>query len=398
MLLCKTLLRKISPLVVVTLCTFTAHAASLPISASVLPGTFAGWQLSGTPKVEGQPEGSEAQSLKEAGITASESAEYQRDGESLKIQLLCFNDASGAYSAYTLLRQPNWPKEQIGTGATSDNNRVLFWQSNIVVDATFSHISAMSAGELRELASKLPLLQGNANLPPPLSHYLPEDGLEPQSTRYSLGETTYTQGGGALPVDLIGFDRGAEVLSGSYRIQGNEGVLTLIEYPTPQLAAEREKAIAAFFKAGNPVQNHWPQALADSNPLALSVRRTGPVLAITTGGLFDRQAAELAGRVYYQAEVSWTRSGPQASEISKTAKLLIGIVMLVAVLGGTSLILGIFFGGGRLLYRRLRGKSVLDDEEQNKFLSLNLSGLSEEPLSKNSDSVSEGETGPKANG
>jgi hypothetical protein len=396
MLLCKTLLHKISPLILVALCALTAHATFYP--TPMLPGAFAGWQLSRPVLLGLLPTGSEAQSLKEAGITFSESAEYQRDGESLKVRLLSFSDASGAYSAYSLLRQPNWPKEQIGTGAASDNNRVLFWQSNLVVDATFSHISAMSAGELRELASRLPVLQGNANLPPPLSHYLPEGGLEPQSTRYSLGAATYAKGGGALPVDLIGFDRGAEALSASYRIQGNEGVLTLIEYPTPQLAAEREKAIAAFFKAGHPVENHWPQALADSNPLALTVRRTGPVLAITTGGLFDRQAAELAGRVYYQAEVSWTRSGPQASEISKTAKLLIGIVMLVAVLGGTSLVLGIFFGGGRVLYRRLRGKSVLDEDDQNKFLSLHLSEPSEVPEPTKPVAASKGESGPKANG
>ena len=55
-------------------------------------------------------------------------ANYKRDGETLTLRALSFDDASGAYGAYTLYRQNGWPKESIGTGAASDKNRVLFWQ------------------------------------------------------------------------------------------------------------------------------------------------------------------------------------------------------------------------------------------------------------------------------
>ncbi len=100
------------------------------------------------------------------------------------------------------------PSEDIGTGAASDKNRVLFWKGNTVVDATFSHVGPMSAGELRELAKKLPMPQGNKALPPPILANLPQTSLEKQTTHYAQGPAGYAGAGGVLPPELVGFDRG----------------------------------------------------------------------------------------------------------------------------------------------------------------------------------------------
>jgi hypothetical protein len=321
--------------------------------------------------------------LKEAGLSDASLATYKRDADTLTIHALRFNDASGAYSAYTFYRQPNWPRQLIGTGAASDNNRVLFWLGNIVVDATFSHVTVMSVAEMRSLASQLPMEHGSGSVPPPILGYLPQQGQQPMSTRYALGQDTYKRSGGVLPASLLKFDLGAESLSATYRIQGNQGLLTLVEYPTPQLAAEREKAITEFLKPTN--QQQWTQALRDSNPAALLVRRTGPVLAITSGALFDRQAKELAGSVNYQAEVTWSKATQGPGEIKKTAQLLIGIVLLVAILFGAALVFGIFFGGARVLWLRIRGEK--EDPTANSFISLHLptAGSEAEKSSANSD-------------
>jgi hypothetical protein len=95
-------------------------------------------------------------------------------------------------------------------------------------------------------------------------------------------------------------------------------------------------------------------------------------LLIVTGGTFSAEAAhKLLSGVNYSADVTWNHPQGYVSEVSKTAKLLVGILSLTAILGGTALLLGIFFGGGRALYRRLRGKPVssLADAE---FISLHL--------------------------
>ena len=46
--------------------------------------------------------------------------------------------------------------ERIGTKAASANERILFFRSNVLVDATFDRVTGMSAAELRELAGMLP--------------------------------------------------------------------------------------------------------------------------------------------------------------------------------------------------------------------------------------------------
>lgn len=344
--------------------------ASTPVA--FLPADFAGWQLAGPATNTTDPgtvDPTSATVLKECGMSDASSGSYTRDNTKLAVRALRFPDVTGAYCAYTFYRHSGWPKEDIGRGGSSANNRVLFWTGEIVVDANFDHVTAMSAAELRELAKALPEAKGNAAQPPTLPSYLPQAGLEAQSTHYALGPDGYTRSGGVLPPALVDFTRGAETLTASYQLHGQEGQLTIISYPTPQLAGERERAIETFLKAGNSPQAAWPQPLIDSRPDSLLVRRSGPYVAVTSGYLSPDDAHRLLGSINYQAEVTWNQS--TTSEVTKTARLLLGIFALVAILGGTALLLGIFFGGGRALYRRLRGKPVSTMEEI-EFIRLNL--------------------------
>jgi hypothetical protein len=346
-----------------------------PAPPAILPADFAGWQLAAPAASSAAPEAADnanADLLKEDGFAQFASATYTRNGDKLSVRAIRFEDASGAYAAYTFYRRPGLPKQEVGFGGVFDGTRVLFWQSALLVDATFDHITAMSAAELRELAGSLPKAEGGAGVPPPLPGYLPQPGLDPQSTRYALGPIGYLRGGGLLPPTLIDFNRGAEVLTAQYSIHdGGDGSLTLIEYPTPQLAADRARAVAAFLAAGNTPASQWSAQLASSSPAALQSRRSGPLLAISSGGFSSEAARKLISSVNYSADVTWNHPQGYVSEVSKTARLLVGIIWLTAILGGTALLLGIFFGGGRALYRRLRGKpaSTLADAE---FISLHL--------------------------
>lgn len=73
----------------------------------------------------------------------------------------------------------------------------------------------------------------------------------------------------------------------------------------------------------------------------------------------------------YDAEVTVNHPEGYVSEVKKTARLLLGIIYLTGILGASSLLLGVFLGGGRAVVRRLRGKPVssLNDED---FISLKL--------------------------
>ena len=90
-------------------------------------------------------------------------------------------------SAFTFYRQPEILTEKIGSEAASANARILFYRGNVLVDVVLDRTTAMSAAELRELATDLPEPGGNAMNPPNLPAYLPRQGLVRNSTKYVMG-------------------------------------------------------------------------------------------------------------------------------------------------------------------------------------------------------------------
>jgi hypothetical protein len=344
------------------------------VDAGLLPSAFSGWEAA-TPARSvtdpAQADAANAAALKEYGFTDAQLNTYQRNGETLTLKALRFEDASGAYGAYTFYRHDGWPKEEIGTGATSDHNRVLFWIGNVVVDATFSHISTMSGAELRDLASGIPVPSGNKSLAPPILGNLPQKNMDPQTTHYALGPVGYAGSGGVLPAGLVGFDRGAETATASYKLQSGMATLTVINYPTPQMAAAQAKAIQDYLKAGDTPQHPFTRPLLDSNPTVLEVRRSGPLVAVVSGDPIQDDARKLISAVHFDADTSPIPGGGD-TDVQKTAKLLVAIITLVVVMFAAALLLALFLGGGRAAYRFLRGKplsSVYDAE----FTSLDLS-------------------------
>jgi hypothetical protein len=323
-----------------------------------LPDSFAGWVAAEPPKAvtdAAQADSANAAALKEYGFQNGMLATYKKDGETLTVRALRFGDLSGAYGAYTFYRGTAWPKEDIGAGAASNHNRVLFWRGITMVDATFSHISPMSGSELRELSSQLPVGQGTSALPPPILANLPQKSLDGQSTHYALGPAGYGGAGGVLPPELIGFDRGAEAVTANYSLSSGPAVLTLIDYPTPQMAEAQEAKIRAYIQAGSKAQPSFPKPLVDSDQASLEVRRSGPIVALVSGDAIPDESHRLITSVHYESEfVSIPQ--PTDSEVTRTGQFLLGVATLVIIGSVAAILLGLFLGGGRALYRIARGK------------------------------------------
>lgn len=332
-----------------------------------LPDAFAGWIAAGPEKKltdPAQADALNAAALKEYEFEEGATADYKRSGETLSLRLLRFHDASGAYGAYSFYRHDGWPKEEIGAGATSNHNRVLFWTGDTVVDANFSRIGPMSGSELRELASQIPVPDGTRALAPPILASLPKTQLDGQTTHYALGPAGYAGAGGVLPPELVGFDRGAETVTATYSLLSGPATLTIIDYPTPQMAMAQEPKIRAYLKAGSQAQPAWPKPLQDSDVASLEVKRSGPLVAILSGDAVADDSHRLLAMVHYESDIT-SIPQPTESEVAKTGQLLLGIVALVMIGGSAALLMGFFLGGGRALYRIAQGKpaSRVFDEE-----------------------------------
>lgn len=349
------------------------NAVTISVPRPLLPESFAGWVAAGPPQAltdAAQADSANAGALNEYGFRNGMLATYKRESETLTVRALRFGDVSGTYGAYSFYRGTGWPREDIGTGAASNRNRVLFWTGNTMVDATFSHISPESGSELRELAAWLPAAQGPGALAPPILADLPKKSLEAQSAHYALGPAGYAGAGGVLPPELVAFDRGAEAVTANYSLSSGPATLTIIDYPTPQMAEAQEAKIRDYIHAGSKAQPAFPQPLVDSDQASLEVRRSGPVVVLVSGDAIPDESHRLLESVHYESEYVAIPQ-PTESEIAKTGRFLLGVAALVIIGASAAILLGFFLGGGRALYRLARGKPISSVYEA-EFIRLNL--------------------------
>ncbi len=346
------------------------HGAPNPqnpkIATPLLPSSFAGQPREGdivTMSTPAQVDAAHAGVLKEDGFVTAAAARYQGIGlTSWTVQVIRFGDLTGALSAFTAYRDPAMQAPAVGDNAAA--NPALFLVRN---GTTLTVVRAPELGggdgkqDARQLLSSvkaliagLPPIGGPAAIPPVLPGLLPAEGLEKQTMRYAIGPQGYS---GPLPVAAIDFKRDGEAAVAQYRLRGGgTAILTLIMLPTPQIAGAALRTTTAL-----------PDAT-----LHVAARRSGPLVGVVSGAGVSQQDAEgLLSKVHYVSDLTLNQPQGYISEVAKTAKLLLGIAYLIAILGIAAFTIAIFLGGGRLLLRRLRGKpdSVMNDDD---FISLKL--------------------------
>ncbi len=350
---------------------FAVAAADTPVSTGALPTQFGGWQVTGAIAKSSDPAVADAANvpaLKEYGFQRLEKAEYTRDdGRKLTIKAAVFDDASGAYGAFTYYQTPAMLDEKIGAQAGSLNSRVLFFQGNVLVDAVFDKVSVMSAAELRELAGLLPQPTGSAGKLPPLRNYLPPCGYEKNTTKYILGPAALDHVGAPLPSATVDFKSGAEVLLAKYSATAGDSTLMLVEYPTPQIAAEKLRQIDAAHQVT--AQQPGVASIVDVGPFF--DKRTGPIVAIAAGPLSQSEARAMLGSISYEADVTWNEN-TFASKRDNLANLLFNVIVLCGVVIALALVAGVGFGGIRILLKRVFPGRVFDRPEEMEFISLHL--------------------------
>ena len=308
--------------------------------------------------------------LKEYGFGRFEKGEYTRaDGRRLAVKAAVFEDASGAYGAFTFYRIPEMNEEKIGVQGSSLGNRVLFFRGNVLVDAVFDQVTAMSAAELRELAGAVPQPRGSASKLPMLRNYLPPHGLEKNSEKYAMGPLALDRMNAPLVSSVVDFGSDTDVVLGKYSSQLGEATLMLIEYPTPQLAMEKLKQI----DAAHQVTAQQPGATPILDVVPFFDKRTGPIVVIAAGPLSQREADLLMGPISYDADVTWNEN-TYLSKKDNLANLLFNVVLLCGVLIGLALVVGVGFGGVRILLKRVFPGRVFDRTEDMEIISLHLDG------------------------
>ncbi len=338
----------------------------------LLPVQFGVWLKGPTAKVEDTASplvnGKTAEVLKEDGLTRSSEEMYYQAPKpgTIKLDAFQFDDATGAVAAFTYLQSPEMkaaPRgSRVGREEMTAGGRYLIREGASVVLAEVSSPAAGTVDDLRAMAASLPKIGGPKGAPPLLPTLLPEAGLIPGSVRYALGPIGYAATGGRLPGEILGFEKSAEAATAEYSVRGGKGVLTLLLFPTPQIAGDRGRALEGVLNASG------------ERAGTAKLRREGPMLILAKDGFSAEEAQALVDGVHLRTEVTWNKPVPPEfhAEVRKTASLLVSIAVFSGVLGLAAVLLGLFLGFGRAWIRVLMGKPAATEPE---FLRLDLSGV-----------------------
>jgi hypothetical protein len=337
-----------------------AQEAKVQAKPPLLPKIFAGWEKSADDKVGTDPsvvDPASSQVLKEYGFLDFETATYTKEDRKLVLKAARFQDASGAYGAFTFYRAPNMQTESIGAMAASANQRVLFFSSYVLVTADFDRITATSAGELRELARDLPAVTGPAATLPSLPAYFPRRELVSNSAKFILGPEALAIVGAPVNASLVDFSTQPEILIGKYASDGSDATLMVIEYPTPEIAGSRMRAI----EAANPKQDG----------VTFQIKRSGPLVALVKGNISEGDAKSLIGRVNYEADVTWNENAGN-SKRDNIGNLVIAACILAGIIFLISVVTGSLFGFGRVVMEKFFPKQWSAHERKTEFIKLHL--------------------------
>jgi len=332
-------------------------------SAPLLPQNFGEWKQTS----EAAPVGEltlttvSKQALEECGPERSKVTDYVRGGRKIHVEAIQFGDRTGAFSAYTLVKRAGMREaKDLGSRDAVGDGAVLFTVSASVV--LISGASATDVASLKPLAAVMPKVAGNKGVAPLLPTLLPAKGLVNGSLRYALGPATYAAEGGVLPANELEFSKAGEAVTAEYSGKGGKETLTVLMYPTPAIAGKITQEIT--------------DALPKLGPgfATARVKRDAEVVSLASGALPAEEAQRLVESVHLRQDFAVDPDvqpvePTEHTKVIQTYSLLTSIAVLAGVLMSAAVLLGLFLGGGRALYRVARGKPAAVEVE---FLSLHL--------------------------
>lgn len=292
------------------------------------------------------------QILMEAGLQRYAERIYRTPGPaSIAIEVMTLADSRGAYSLLSLFARTRLAQGPPGDYFTAGADGFLLSAGNCLV-----RIRATAAGDLpRRVALSVVNRIGRRELKPPtLVRHVPTEHCDPTSIRFFMGPKALQSFG--LPVAGIALPipSDAQAVQALCATQGQKGMLTLIGFPTIQLAED-------YFDAGA-VLNRDP-----SRSPPLYTRQTGTLVGILEGNFAPEAADKTLGSIQFSYSIKWIfdKSSRQGRTIWGVPVRILGTVVrslvFTALLCLISIAAGILIAGGRIFVRKRWGRS--DDSD-----------------------------------
>jgi hypothetical protein len=333
------------------------------VPKQILPKEFRNWRLTSC-----HPQSPDFGFSKEAGLRNVNDCEYTADGKTVNVRLAQYNDPSSAYEVFTGLLRTGMLPAKLGQVAAFDKDLVLIQEGTFVLRST-ANVSQDDLGTLVKAVDA----QSEKSPLPPLRTYLPISGRVVGTERYALGPealqvalhglgVTDTEG----LVKAAGFTSSAEAMVARYSDPGKgSGILLLMEYPTPQLAEQHIHHLDEVL----------PAAAKQSGTV---IERKGSLLSMVLAPSSVEYAKSLSDAANYETQVTWNEASQAATDPPITSTL-VKIIMGTGVFMVAAVVLGIAFGGVRVVTKKFFPGKVFDRANQMEVLQLGLSGKRIDP-------------------
>jgi hypothetical protein len=305
---------------------------------------------------------------KEAGEREFGMCQYKSGDSVVGIWMGRYHDPSSAFEVYTTRLRAGMVPTNLGQVSAFDKDGVIILEGTLVLSSTAN----ISKDDLDGLVKAVEAGSEKGPLPP-VRTYLPKMGRMLGTERYALGPEAMRaalaelgQSDMAVLVDAAGFSSGAEAMLARYSNPGNgSGVLVLLEYPTPQLAEQHihhleEVVPVAAKQAGTEIE------------------RKGSLLSMVLSPSSVEFAKNLREAADYETQVTWNEASQTATDPPITS-IMVKIFIGTGVFMVAAVVLGIAFGGVRVITKRFFPGKVFDRPEQIEVLQLGLSGKRIDP-------------------
>ena len=300
--------------------------------------------------------------LVESGVVLVEERNWVKNSSELGARLFRLRDPSSAYEVYTSRITSEMHPSTVWGPSAVEQGHLLLLIGNVVVEIVGQENA--STGELQQLANIIKSHTDQSPLPP-IRSYLPE-GFSDGTQRYALGPAGFQQALNALSRgdysmlgSELGFENGAETMFAEYHRGKDSAVLLLIEYPTPQLAEQH--------------LHHLEQTLsASAKEAGTTIERKASLLSLVLRPSSAAYGASLRSALNYGTQVTWNEPSHTLTDpplLSTVAKIIIATMVFMVV----AVVLGVAFGGVRVLAKTFFPGKFFDRPEQMDVLQLGLS-------------------------
>ncbi|MGC1105449.1 MAG: DUF6599 family protein [Candidatus Acidiferrales bacterium] len=345
----------------------------------ILPASVAGWNSTPVSSTGLVPP--ETPVLKEDGLKATERRTYTRGADRFDATVYVFGDTEGAYGAYSFLRTPDMPQANLTQHSSMSQNRVLALTGNLLID--FSNVkNRQKDGDAIELIVAQAGGRAKWGAYPALPQRLPAKNFIARSDHFILGPAALAR---FLPLaggDWLGFSKGAEAELAHYRLGGHDSTLVVVDYPTPQIAADQLRQLKAqlgVIVTGN-LAAPGNAASANTSGSHLFARRDSTMVALIANAPSAKAADSVLDQFNSGMILTWNTEVLETNQPSMVT-IVIGTFVGAGEICAFALLGGVLFAGFRLVIKMLWPGRVFDRAWDLEIIEL---GLSRRPI-KGSD-------------